>query len=393
MIVMNTGISHLQSSDQEQLRMAEKRLAKAKTPAEKIKQKEILAELLEQNGLHDNSRSLWNELAQTQQGDLYQAMCLRKITQSFLNQRDHDSAAIHAATALRAIRQTPLTSQQERTEYFNILVQNCTAFYFCLQPEKVEACVKELRILFSAVEDLHQKIDFYFAVSLHFLLKYRWYQLPEEALSHCEFYMHLAKQTGDAGTLVMAITGRAFVHLWREEITESRKLFEEAIYLLGEKNYGFLLICYTYTAIGYRMQNNVSMTELWSKMTIEKAEKTGNKLYLAVSTANMSWVYATRKNWLYAEDHARRSFDFLMRSSVLYYLSSFPLLDALLQKDDMQEAGKYCFFLLHPKAKRLPPLLTGKIRVFTAAWVSGNAIDLRDLLSDLIAEAKTSGYY
>ena len=121
--MINTGISHLQSSDQEQLEIAAKRLAAAKTPAKKIKQKEILADLLEQNGLHNDSRILWNELVQTHEDYLYQAMCLRKITQSFLNQRDHESAAAKVELALQIIRQTPLTSQEEKTEYFQILNQ------------------------------------------------------------------------------------------------------------------------------------------------------------------------------------------------------------------------------------------------------------------------------
>lgn len=391
--MIRSDISHLQCSEQEQLRIADKRLAAAKTLDAQIKQKEILADLLEQNGLHDDSRVLWNELAEMHQHNLYKAKCLRKIAQSFLNQRDHESAAEKAELALKTISQTALTSQEEKTEYFQILNQSCFASYFCLQPDKVEVCVKELRKLFSSVHDLTQQIDFYFSVSLHFLLKYRWYQLPEEAVSHCQFYMHLAKQTGDASTIAMSITGGGFVHLWREEIADSRKLFTEAIEILGEKNYGFLMICYTYMGIGYRMQNNVSMTEQWSRVTIEKAEKTGNKVYHAVSTANLSWVYATRKNWLYAEDYARRSFYFLMKSSVLYYLSIFPLVDALLQKNNTDEAGKFIFFLLHPKAKRLPPFLTDKLKLFTAAWVGGDISNLNNLLSNIIDEAKISGYY
>ena len=147
------------------------------------------------------------------------------------------------------------------------------------------------------------------------------------------------------------------------------------------------------SAIGYRMQNNVSMTELWSKITIEKAEKTGNKVYHAISIANLSWVHATRKNWLYAEDYAKKSFDFLMKSNVLYYLSIFPLLDSLIQKNEIEEAGKYVFFLLHPKAKRLPIVLTDNIKLFTSAWVSGDTLRLKDLLEDIIFEAKVSGYF
>ena len=386
-------ISHLQIADQDKLRNASNKVAAAKTATAKIKQQEILADLLEMNGLHDDSRILWNELAQTPSTDLYTAMCFRKITQSFLNQRNHDSAAEQALQALSIVRQTALTSQEEIIEYFQILNQSCFAFYFCHNADKVEECVKELRKLFSTINDLSQQIDFYFSVSLHFLMKYRWYQLPEEAVSHSQFYLHLAKQTGNTTTIAMAITGNAFVHLWREEISESRSLFKEAIKLFKEKNYGFLMICYTYMAIGYRMENNVSMTELWSKITIEKAEKTGNKVYQAISTANLAWVNATRKNWLYAEDYAKKSFDFLMKSNVLYYLSIFPLLDSLRQKNEIDEAGKYVFFLLHPKAKKLPIDLTEKITLFTAAWVSGETLHLINLLDDIICEAKVTGYY
>ncbi len=391
--MITSEISHLQISDQDKLRKASKNVVAAKTAVAKIKQKEILADLLEMNGLHDESRILWNEIAQAPCSDVYRAMCFRKITQSFLNQRNHDSAAEQSLQALNIIRKTPLCSQEEITEYFQILNQSCFAFYFCNNADKVEECVKELRKLFSTINDLSQQIDFYFSVSLHFLMKYRWYQLPEEAVSHCQFYLHLAKQTKNALTIGMAITGNAFVHLWREEIAESRSLFKEAIKLFDEKNYGFLMICYTYMAIGYRMQNNVSMTELWSKITIEKAEKTGNKVYHAISMANLSWVYATRKNWLYAEDHARKSFDFLMKSNVLYYLSIFPLVDSLMQKNEINEAGKYVFFLLHPNAKKLPLSLTENIKTFTSAWVGGETLVLRDLLDDIICEAKTTGYY
>ncbi len=392
-MVAKPSTINLQTDFRELLRIAEKKLSGAKTLAQKIKQKEILADLSEQYGLHEDSRKLWLELADTHQHKLNQASYFRKITQSFINQRDHDSAALTAEKALKIIRQTTLHSQEEKTEYFQILIQSCSAFYFALQSEKVEECVKELRKQFSSVNDLRQQIDFYYSVSLDFLLKYRWFQLPEEAVSHCQLYMHLAKQTEEPVTIAMAKTVSGFVYLWREEITESRKLFNEAIEILGEKNYGFLMICYTYMSIGYRMQNNLSMTELWSGMTNEKAEKTGNKLYLAVSMANMAWIYASRKNWLYAEDYARRSLELLIKKSPLCYLSIFPLLEALLLKNNTNEAGKYIFFLLHPKAKKLPLVLTNKMKSFTTAWTSRNTGNLNTLLSDIITEAKTSGYY
>lgn len=387
------NVTHLQPAFQHQIMLAEEKLAAAKDTTGEIQEKETLADLLEQFGLHDESRLLFHQLANQAVQPLMKARLHRKITQSYINQRDHETAALTAKKTLAIIRQTALSSSEEKTEYFSILVQSCSAFYFNMESEKVEECVKELRRLFSPDTNLKQQIDFYYSVCLDLLQKYRWYQLPEEAVSHCQFYRHLASQTGNEVTIAMAKTVSGFVHLLREEIPESRVLFNEAIEILAEKNYGFLLICYTYMSLGYRMQNNISMTELWTNLTTEKAEKSGNKLYMGTSYGNLAWVYAKRGNWLYAEDYSRKALDQMMTVSPLYYLAIFPLIDVLIKKDALEEAAQYVFLLLHPKAKKFPDTLTERMKECTTAWLNDDIETTKTLLKNIISEAKTTGYY
>lgn len=385
-------LDKLQAPYQEQVRLAELKLAAAGSLAEKILFTEELADLVDQFGLHKQSRLLYEDLAEMVIPPLDKARCWQKITKSYINQRDHASAVRTTEKALVLIRQTAIQTNEERTEYFKILVQGCFAYYFNLQYEKIDPIIKELKKQFSIITELRQQIDFYFSVILDFLQKYRWYQLPEEAVSHCQLYIHLSMQTEDIPTIVMAKTGTGFVHLWREEIAMSQKYFTECIELMGEKNFGFLMICYTYMGIGYRMLNNLSMTESWSGLCVEKAEKTGNAYYMAMAQANLAWVHARRKNWLYAEDFARKSFEGMVHKSPLTYLPVFPLLQVLRQKEATDEAGQYIFYVLHPKNKRLPEVLTGKMQAYVRDWVGEKNTDLLMQLEDILLEAKLSGY-
>jgi hypothetical protein len=286
-----------------------------------------------------------------------------------------------------------LQSKIECDEYFNLLVEASLSFYFRNKAEKLEDCVTELKKIIPDITDATQRLRFFYSVSLGMLIKYRWYKLPEEAVTHSQFYVHLAKETGNPVTVALAKAGLGFVHLWREEFNISRQLFTEAIGLLHDKNYGYLLMCYNYTALGYRMQNNLSMTEQWTNLTLQKAEQTNNQIYLAISYGNLAWIYAKRKNWLYAEDYGRKGFDLLLKVNPLYYTCTFPLIESLLKTNRLEEAGQYTYFLLSPLSKKLPDSVTGSLKKATDAWIKENHETFNVLLEEVISEVKLTGYY
>ena len=151
-------------------------------------------------------------------------------------------------------------------------------------------------------------------------------------------------------------------------------------------------MAYNYTAVGYRMQNNIQMTEQWALLTLEKAKQTSNFSYVPFSYANLAWVNAKRNNWLYAEDYARKAAaDWSAIAISCSY--AFPLMNCLLQKGEFNEAGQLAFKLLHPRLKRLPDALTEKLRTAVKAWAGDNKIGLGNSLEEVIDEAKFTGYF
>jgi hypothetical protein len=107
----------------------------------------------------------------------------------------------------------------------------------------------------------------------------------------------------------------------------------------------------------------------------------------------MAWLSAKRKNWLYAEDYSRKGFEILRKMQPLYYTCTFPLIECLVQKNKLEEAGQYVYFLLSPKSKRLPDSVTDLLKNAAVAWIKEDIDGMKGLLEDLIAEAKLTGYY
>jgi hypothetical protein len=180
--------------------------------------------------------------------------------------------------------------------------------------------------------------------------------------------------------------------MFNEEFKMAREHFSKGIQLLDGKNFHALLIAYNYTAVSYRMQNNISMTEQWALLTLEKAKQTSNFSYVPYSYANLAWVNVKRNNWLYAEDYARKAAaDWSAIALSCSY--AFPLMNCLLQKGELNEAGQLAFKLLHPRLKRLPDMVTQKLRTVAKAWVLNDKTELHNSLEDLIDEAKLTGYF
>ena len=353
---------------------------------------EPFADLLDKMGMHDESRQYFRKIISSTDDILTQARCWRKIAFSLLGQRDFNGTAEVAECAAALVRQLPTIDKEAKEEYVRILHCMAQSFYFQLKFEKLEAIVKEIKSVLPDITDIELRSNLLYAISLAIYAKYRWYQFPEEAFTHLELQLQLTSQLKDKFYHAYTQCSAGFFYLFNEEFTLSREHFSKGIELLDGKHFHALLMAYNYTAVGYRMQNNIPMTEQWALLTLEKAKQTSNFSYVPFSYANLAWVNAKRNNWLYAEDYSRKAADD-WSAIALSYSYAFPLINCLLQKNEFNEAGQLAFKLLHPRLKRLPGSLTEKIRTAAKAWVSDNKIELGKNLEDVIDEAKLTGYF
>ena len=136
------------------------------------------------------------------------------------------------------------------------------------------------------------------------------------------------------------------------------------------------------------------MTEKWAAISLEVATKTQNQPYIALSYSNLAWVYARRNNWLYAEDYARMSIKLIASNRhPMLFLCLFPLLECLFKNEKYEEAGMYCFFLLHPSLKELPTSVNRKLELMNVAWLNNRTKEMAICLDDVITEAKLTNYF
>ena len=353
---------------------------------------EPFADLLDKVGMHDESRQYFRKIISSTDDILTQARCWRKIAFSLLSQRDFNGTAEVAECAAALVRQLPTIDKEGKEEYVRILHCMAQSFYFQLKFEKLEAIVKEIKSVLPDITDIELRSNLLYAISLAIYAKYRWYQFPEEAFTHLELQLQLTSQLKDKFYHAYTQCSGGFFYLFNEEFTLSREHFSKGIELLDGKHFHALLMAYNYTALGYRMQNNIQMTEQWALLTLEKAKQTSNFSYVPYSYANLAWVNVKRNNWLYAEDYARKAADDWSATG-LTCSYAFPLMNCLLQKKEFNEAGQLAFKLLHPRLKRLPGSVTEKLRTVVKAWVNDNKIELGNSLEDVIDEAKLTGYF
>ncbi len=358
-----------------------------------MEQKEKFADLLNQSGLHSESREYYYALLPVAASLIHQSRLLRKISSSFIAQREHLKAHATAEEALVVLKQAD-ESEVDLPELFEALTAAATSNYFIGRAQRLKELVREMRLHFPAITDKAVRLRFYFVVTMDILLRFKWYMLPEESITHGELHLQFAIETNNPNAIAAACNSLGFAHLWREEHQLARQYFEKALVVLQNRNFDMILISQVYTAVSYRMQNNIAMTEKWTTISMEVATNNENQLYIAMSYGNAAWLHAKRGNWLYAEDCARKGLELLKPyRQPMMWLCIFPLLECLYKSGKYEEAGMYGYLLLHPSFKGLPPAVNEKIAHMNRCWMEDRQGDMAACLADVIDEAKFQNYF
>ena len=356
-------------------------------------QKEKFADLLNQSGLHSESREYYYDLVHNSTSLINKSRVLRKISSSHTAQREYLKAQQFAEEALALLRLADENNIND-LDLFEALTACAYSNYFIAKEARLKELVKEMRGHFPSITDKAVRLRFYFVIMLDILLRYRWYMLPEESITHGEFYLQFAIETTNWNAVGIAYNSLGFAHLWREEYDLARQKFEEALRVLQNRNFDMVLLSQVYMTVSYRMQNNITMTEKWASISMDVARQNDNKPYIGLTYGNLAWIYAKRSNWLYAEDLARKGIEMLKpyRQPMLW-LCIFPLLECLYKDGNYEEAGMYCYILTHPSFKGLPPMLSEKIMRMNVAWVDKQVDEMAFCLEDVVFEAKLKNYF
>lgn len=353
---------------------------------------EPYADVLDKVGMHHEARQYFEKIISTKPDILTQARCWRKIAVSCIGQRDFISGGLAADNAALLLYGMSLQAKTEKEEYVKVLHASAHSYYFQLKFEKLEATVKEIKKYLPDITDIDLRCNLLHVISMAIYTKYRWFQFPEEAFTHLELQLQLTAGLDDKFHHAYTHCIMAHFYLFNEAFALCRDHFATGIRYLEGRYFGQLLMAYNYTAVSYRMQNNIRMTEQWANLTLEKAKQTSNFSYVPFSYANLAWVNIKRGNWLYAEEYARKAAD-NWSATGMSHCYAFPLMECLVRKGELDEAGALAYKLLHPRLKKFPDSLTEKLRSAVGAWVVADKTAMADCFIELFDEAKLTGYF
>ena len=125
---------------------------------------EPFADVLDKVGMHKEAREYFQKIISSESDILTQARCLRKIANSYLNQRDHTNGEIAADNSILLLQNLGFQRKAEKEEYVKVLHALAYSYYFQLRFEKLEATVKEIKKILPDVTDIELRCNLFHTI-------------------------------------------------------------------------------------------------------------------------------------------------------------------------------------------------------------------------------------
>jgi hypothetical protein len=136
--------------------------------------------------------------------------------------------------------------------------------------------IEESREIIEAHGTIEQKARFFESLVLVDLLRFRYYNIPEQTVSNTKKYLDMAWRSSNRQILGRAKVINGFVHLWREELAEAEKFFMDGlkdVEAVGDVE--TFLIASNYLAFLGRKRGDVDFVRQWAPTHDRSRPKTG----------------------------------------------------------------------------------------------------------------------
>lgn len=356
---------------------------------------ELLADLQNEAGLYDEAREEFHKLLKFYFDPLNIARINRKIAHSYTLQKTCVEAAAYIEKATILLKKDKNETARWHAEYIETLLVKSDLLYFNISSieEKLEnnECIKEVLNEWGTEE---QKLQFYRHVLYIGYQRYRWYNFPDELLSHALYYSYLANKKNHAFFIADSLENLAFIYLFRNEFKQAIETFKKCIDLLQGKQSDLLMIAHNYIALAYRMIDNLSECEAWTNKAYQLAEKMQNENYTAQQLGNFAWLSFKRNNDQYTEDFALKGFLSMTKTNHPFlWITCMPLIAMYSKNKDWESAGRYAHCLLHPQVQRLPEKLNSSLKRVTKKWQMEDWMEIEDVFNNVLTEAQLTHFY
>jgi hypothetical protein len=249
----------------------------------------------------------------------------------------------------------------------------------------------ELHAAFSTVITAHgsdrQQVD-YLTSRLMASLRTSRYAITREILADSQAIVDLAEEDPDPAHHSFVVFNHGFCHLWRRELPEARRRFDEARRLAEQGGDATVrLRCETYLTVTERFAGDTSRCHAHALAARELAATTGMVEYDGAAKANLAWIARREGRLDDARTLALAAIDDWAPLPLVYgfvWLARMPLLALSWADGELEQAVAHAAAMNQPSVQRLsapmPDLLARASR------------SDRSALDDLVEAAEPLGY-
>lgn len=308
-----------------------------------------------------------------------QAHLYRRLGNAYnIQRRVEDMFAVYekASNALGA------RTGESTPEWIDLQLDRIWACYNGFRMPEMLAIIEETRTVIEQFGTLAQKSRFFESLVLVDLRRYRYYQLPYEALENARKQLEVAWQSKNRRVLGRATTILGFVHLWRNEMDEAEQNFLNGlkdVEAVGDVDTQFINL--NYMALIGRKRGDERLAEEWAQRTLVLSGKAKNVFYKIYAMGSLGWVHLHAGDEERARAYLEEALD-LPQPYVgpLEFFVRGPALALEVKNKNWELAVNHIKVLLQPNQQRLPDEVQSTLEQSVSCWEAGDAVATEAML-------------
>lgn len=259
-----------------------------------------------------------------------------------------------------------------QTEWLELQLDYAWAYYFSNRVADLSALIAEIGPIIEQVGSPEQRIRFYETNCLDDFRRYRFYRLPDETLTRMGRQLAAAEAMGNRRAIGRAKALTGFTHLWREELDEAARWFEDSfsdVEHVGDMD--SLIIARSYIALVERKRGRTATTRPLAEQALALARQLNSPFYIGNAHGTLGWVAWREGDIAQAEVHLQEAQEAIARFPVpnpIKFMYVGPLLAIAAAREDWATAVTHARALLDPGQHKMPDEAELALQTAVAAW-------------------------
>ncbi|MDQ6802882.1 MAG: protein kinase [Acidobacteriota bacterium] len=354
---------------------------------------ELLGDVFAFIGQHGDGRAAYTKALENSAAEdgLARARLLRKTANILVVERAYPDAAAAFDSAERQVESMDTASGERWREWIEIQLDRGWMFYWQADLASLDRLTEQIEREIKTRATPAQRAKFFHVRVMAGLRRDR-YAVSDETLALASMALAAEEAAGERSDMGMFMLG--FSHMWRNELDLAEPLLQRA--LKGSERSGDIVLqsrCLTYLTIVARKRRDDATVLHFAERSMAVASAGGMVEYVAVAKANLAWL-AWRKGDLDEVLRLGQEAVELARALPLagpnWWAVSFPMIDALLQRDRTIDAVQLAEVLIQPQQHRLNDALQAALRESVQSWTEDRSDDARQTLERACELAKES---